>query len=125
MAAALPALSFTKPMQLLVPLAVGTAGYMAADRIPVMAKISGTFPRLGVKAAVGIGGGMLIGKFLGRQNAAVWTIGVGINLLSDILNTFVFKTQSATAGYGAFPYQEYGAYPDEFSGYPTGESYPY
>ncbi len=128
-AASLPALSFTKPMQLLVPLAVGTAGYMAADRVPVMVGMTGTLPRLGVKAAVGIGGGMLISKFLGRQNAAVWTIGVGINLLSDLLKTYVFKTQLATAGYGAFPYQEYGAYPDEFrgdlSGYPTGENYPY
>lgn len=104
-----------------MPLAVGTAGYIAADRVPAMVNITGTLPRLGVKAAVGIGGGMLISRFMGRQNAAIWTIGVGINLFSDLLRTYVFKT--GLSGYGAFPYQEYGAYPDEFSDYPTGEGY--
>ena len=126
-----PALSIARPMSILMPVAVGTAAYLATEKVPAMVGMTTTLPRLGVKAAVGVGGGMLIGKFLGKQNGAVWLIGSGINLLNDILNTYVFKT--TLAGFGAFPYSRFaeaggggvGAYPGEVSeGYPTSESYP-
>ena len=130
-AAGVPALSIARPMSILMPVAVGTAAYLATEKVPAMVGMTTTLPRLGVKAAVGVGGGMLIGKFLGKQNGAVWLIGSGINLLNDILNTYVFKT--TLAGFGAFPYSRFaeaggggvGAYPGEVSeGYPTSESYP-
>ena len=131
-AAALPALSIARPMSILMPVAVGTAAYLATEKVPAMVGMTTTLPRLGVKAAVGVGGGMLIGKFLGKQNGAVWLIGSGINLLNDILNTYVFKT-GGVAGFGAFPYSRFaeageegvGAYPGDFSQeFPTGASYP-
>ncbi len=123
---ALPALSIKRPLSMVMPLGVGLAGFIAADKIPQMVNITSPLPRIGVKAAVAFGGGMVISRFLGKQSGALFTIGCGINLLQDILNTYVFKKAiAATAGYGAFPYQEYGAFPDEFRGYPTGETYPY
>jgi len=129
-AAGVPALSIARPMSILMPVAVGTAAYLATEKVPAMVGMTTTLPRLGVKAAVGVGGGMLIGKFLGKQNGAVWLIGSGINLLNDILNTYVFKT--TLAGFGAFPYSRFaeaggegvGAYPGEASAYPSDASYP-
>ena len=105
-----------------MPAVIGTAAYIATEKIPSMVNVTDTLPRLGVKVAVGFGGGILISRFLGKQNAAIWTIGSSINILSDILRTYVFKT-GGLLGLGAFPYQTYqglGAYPyqtQEYAGY--------
>lgn len=126
MAAALPAVSFSKPASLIMPALVGTAGYLVTDRVPSMVNVTQTLPRLGVKAAVGFAGGILISKFLGRTSGAVWAIGAAINLTNDVLRTYVFRT-STVAGLGAFPRrgvtysgQGMGAYPSEYdySSYP-------
>ena len=118
-AASLPAISFRRPMSLIMPAVVGTAAYIATEKIPSMVNVTTTLPRLGVKAAVGFGGGILISKFLGRSNGAVWAIGSSINILSDILRTYVFTT-GGLLGMGAFPYQRgirYSGY-DGLSAYP-------
>ncbi len=101
-ASSLPIMSLSRPMSLLMPLAVGTGGYLAANYVPNKLGMTSTFPRLGVKAGVGFGGGMLISKFLGKQSGTIFMIGAGINLFQDILNTFIFKT--TVSGLGAYPY---------------------
>ncbi len=123
-AAGLPAISWRRPMSLLVPAAVGTGAFVACDYLPAKLGMVTTFPRLGVKAAVGIGGSMVIGRFLGKSNGAVWLIVSGVNILQDILRTFVFQpTVLTTAGYGAFPYQDGGMSGDEGFGAFPGEQY--
>ncbi len=108
-ATGLPAISWRKPMSLLVPAAVGTGAFVACDYLPAKLGMTTTFPRLGVKAAVGIGGSMVVSKFLGKTNGTVWLIVSGVNILQDVLRTFVFQpTVLTTAGYGAFPYQDGG-----------------
>jgi hypothetical protein len=111
-------------MSLIMPAVVGTAAYIATEKIPAMVNVTTTLPRLGVKAAVGFGGGMLISKFLGRSNGAVWAIGASINILSDILRTYVF-TSGTLVGLGAFPfhrgvrysgYEGLAAYPQDVEG---------
>jgi hypothetical protein len=106
-------------MSLIMPAVVGTAAYVATEKIPSMVNVTTPLPRLGVKAAVGFGGGILISKFLGRSNGAVWAIGASINILSDVLRTYVFKT-GTLLGMGAFPYQRAVRY----SGYEGLAAYP-
>ncbi len=106
-------------MSLIMPAVVGTAAYVATEKIPAMVNVTTPLPRLGVKAAVGFGGGILISKFLGRQNGAVWALGSSINILSDILRTYVFRT-GGLLGLGAFPYQAGVTY----SGYEGLAAYP-
>lgn len=127
--AALPAFSFRRPLSLLMPAAIGTAAYLATEKVPGMVNVTANLPRIGVKAAVGFGGGILIGKFLGRTNGAVWVIGSVINTFTDVLRTYIFKTPGLL-GYGAFPYQEQqvnyaglGGY-DGLEAYPTEAGYP-
>lgn len=124
--AELPAFSLANPEKFIMPAAVATAGFLAADRAPSMINVTGTLPRFGVKFAVVVGGGLLISRFLGKANGVVWSIGSSVNLLSDILKTYVFKT--TLAGFSAYPtvpgitYESgMGAYPAEyeFAGYPT------
>lgn len=115
----LPAMSIRRPMSLLIPMAIGAGGYMAADLLPAKLNMVDTFPRLGVKAAVAIGGSMVLSKFMGRSNGTIFMIGAGINLFQDLLKTFVFKTAVAgLGGYGAYVHPGgYGAYTEAYDGY--------
>ncbi len=97
------AISARRPMSLLMPAAVGAGGYFAADYIPIAIGMSATpMTRIGIKAAIAVGGGMLLSRFLGARNATAFSLGVGINVLNDVLRTYVFKTTTTTAGLGAF-----------------------
>ena len=114
--ASLPAISFKNPMGMLMPAAIGTLGFLATQMIPSKIGMDTTpLTRFGVKAAVLFGGSMAVGRFMGRRNSIFFAVGSGINLLTDILKTYVF-----TGGQlGAFPYQEgtaYGAFPQYFQG---------
>ncbi len=94
--------SARRPMSLLMPAAMGAGGYFAADYIPIAIGMSTTpMYRIGIKAALAVGGSMLLSRFLGGRNAAYFSLGVGINVLNDVLKTYVFKT-TTTAGLGAF-----------------------
>ena len=88
---------------MLMPVAIGTAGFLVTEQAPGWANMTEQWPRLGVKAAVGVGGSMIIGKFLGRSNGMIWLIGAGINIATELVRTYVLKT--AVAGMGAFPYE--------------------
>jgi hypothetical protein len=129
-------------MSLLMPIGVATAAYVATSQIPPMVGITTAgISRLGVKAAVGFGGGFLISKFLGKTNGAIWAIASGINLMIDILNTYLFTTTPLTftgfsafpgggykyvprpSGYGDLGFDEFGAFPLEPGGWGAG-SYP-
>jgi len=131
--AGVPALSFRRPMSLVVPIAVGTAAFVLTDRVPAMVGVTATWQKYGAKAAVGVGGSMLVGKFLGRTQGIVWLLGSGINIATDLVKQFLLPRVSApVAGYGAFPYaydygeprgigyEGYQAFPDEMAagGYP-------
>ena len=122
--AGLPSMDIRRPMSLIVPLAVGTGGFIGADYVPAMIGLSGNnLTRLVAKLGTGILGRMVIGKFAGRTNGTIFMIGAGINLFQDLLRTFIFTSAVApveTAGVGAFPYQNggyagMGAYSNEYS----------
>jgi len=117
------AISIRRPMSILMPAAFGTAGYMASERLPSMVGMLDTYPRLGVKAAVALAGPMVLGRFLGQSNATYFAVGAGINLLQDVLNTFVFKT--GVAGLQAFPYEGMSTETPEYGAFPGAESVPY
>jgi hypothetical protein len=94
---------------MLMPAVVGAGGFFAADYIPTAIGMSATpMTRIGVKAAIAIGGGMVLSRFLGAKNATAFSLGVGINVLNDVLKTYVFKT--AVAGFGAFTRPQLGAF---------------
>lgn len=96
------AISARKPMSLLMPALVGTGGYFAADYIPAAIGMSGSpITRIGVKAGIAFGGGMLVSKFLGAKSGTAFALGVGINIINDALKTYIFKGVG-TAGMGAF-----------------------
>lgn len=96
------AISARRPMSLLVPAIAGTGGFFAADYIPAAIGMSASpLTRIGIKAGVAFGGGMLISKFAGSKIGAAFAIGAGINVVNDVLRTYVFKT-ATTAGIGAF-----------------------
>lgn len=98
-------LSLSQPMSLLTPTGVALAGLVATTQIPSMLGITTAgISRLGVKAGVGFGGGFLVSKFLGKTNGAMWAIGSAVDLLIDILNTYLFTTSPLTfSGMRAFP----------------------
>ena len=101
-----------------MPAAIGTLGFVATQMVPSKIGMDANpLTRFGVKAAVLFGGSMAVGRFMGKKNSVFFAVGSGINLLTDILKTYVF-----TGGQlGAFPYQEgmqtaYGAFPQYFQG---------
>ncbi len=96
------AISARRPMSLLMPALAGTGGFFAADYIPAAIGMTASpLTRIGIKAGVAFGGGMLVSKFMGSKNGSAFAIGAGINVLNDVLRTYVFKT-TVTAGLGAF-----------------------
>ena len=111
--ASLPAVSFRRPMSILMPAAVGVGAYMACEMVPSKLGMTDNLSRLGVKAAVGVGGSIAVGKFLGRANGTVWLIVSAVDILQDILKTYVFTSLGISlSGLSAFPGgQSYGAYP--------------
>lgn len=100
-ARAAQAISIRKPMSLLVPAIAGTGGFFAADYIPnVIGMSASPLTRIGIKAGIAFGGGMVVSKFAGSKIGAAFAIGAGINVVNDVLRTYVFKT--TVAGLGAF-----------------------
>jgi len=96
------AISARRPMSLLMPAIAGTGGYFAADYIPAAIGMSASpLTRIGVKAGVAFGGGMLVSKFIGSKNGTAFAIGAGINVINDVLRTYVFGGTAIT-GMGAF-----------------------
>lgn len=117
-------ISLSRPSTLVVPIAVGLAARIATNRLPAMVGFSSPLPKYGVQAGVAIGGGLLLNRFLGKNNAMVWTIVSGVTILENLLNDYVFgRAMAATttsglsyeepAGVGAFPEEGMGAYPYE------------
>lgn len=94
--------SMRRPMGLLMPVVAGTGGFLAADYIPAAIGMS-TSPltRIGIKAGIALGGGMVVSKFMGSRGGYAFAIGAGINAFNDVVRTYVFKT-GVTAGLGAF-----------------------
>lgn len=96
------AISARRPMSLLVPVIAGTGGYFAADYIPATIGMSASpLTRIGIKAGVAFGGGILVSKFMGSRSGTAFAIGAGINVINDVLRTYVFSG-TAAAGLGAF-----------------------
>jgi len=96
------AISARRPMSLIMPALSGAGGFFAADYIPAAIGMSASpLTRIGIKAGVAFGGGMVISKFMGTKSGTSFAIGAGINVINDIMRTYIFKT-AATAGLGAF-----------------------
>ncbi len=101
-----PAISYRRPMSLIMPAASVAGGIFAADYLPAMIGMAGSpLTRLGVKLAVGFAGAMI----LKGKNGALFAAGAGANALMDVVKTYVFKT-GATAGFGAFTRPQLGAF---------------
>ena len=97
------AISMRRPMGLLMPAIAGTGGFFAADYIPAAIGMSASpLTRIGIKAGVAFGGGMLVSKFMGSKNGMFFSVGAGINILNDVLRTYVLGGASAITGLGAF-----------------------
>lgn len=120
------AISARRPMSLLMPAAIGAGGYFAADYIPIaIGQSASPITRLGIKVGIAIGGGMLLSRFLGAKNATAFSLGVGINVLNDVLKTYVFTTAAATtAGLGAFTRPRLGGGMGAMTPYRMNPTYP-
>ncbi len=96
------AISFRRPMGLLMPAIAGTGGFFAADYIPAAIGMSDSpLTRIGIKVGIAYGGSMVVSKFMGAKSGYAFAIGAGINMFNDILKTYIFKTGTVT-GFGAF-----------------------
>jgi len=97
-----PAISMRRPMSLLMPAIAGMGGFFAADYVPAAIGMSASpLTRIGIKAGVAFGGGMLVSKFMGSKSGMFFSVGAGINALNDVLRTYVFGGTALT-GLGAF-----------------------
>jgi len=128
-AAGLGGISISRPLSLIMPVAVGFAARYATLKVPQMLSIVNPLPRFGVKAAVAVGGGLVLNRFVGKTNATIWTVVGLVTLAEDILNTYVFQQAVATAGLGAYTPEmgEVGAFPSSAEGmgaYPFGGAEP-
>ena len=112
----------SRPMSIVMPVAIGAASFIITSKAPDYAGMTSKWTRLGVKAAVGVGGGMAVSKFLGRSNGYIWLIGSGMNIAMDLINTYLSGIITApvagVSSYGAYPREvagtsDYGAYPGE------------
>jgi len=97
-----PALSFRRPMSLLMPAVAATGGFFAADYIPAAIGMS-TSPltRIGIKTGIAFGGGMVVSKFMGSKNGMFFAVGAALNVLNDVMRTYIFGGTAIT-GLGAF-----------------------
>ena len=120
-------ISLQRPMTLIMPIVVGLAARIATQRVPTYLGIVSPLPRYGVQAAVAVGGGLLLNRFVGKTNAMVWTIVSGVTILEDILNRYVFGAAGAVAGLGYYEPEQVGAFPEEpgVGAYPYGEEVNY
>jgi hypothetical protein len=94
--------------------------------------------KYGSQLVTAIGGGILVGKFVGKTHGFVWTVVSGGVIVGDLISNYVLKQVGVSGlaedlietqpSVGAYPYAEVGAYPyAEVSGYPYAEmgAYPY
>ncbi len=95
------AISIRRPMTLVMPIAVGVAGLMAADKVPAMLNLSGN-SALAAQAGLMVGGGLLLPKFVGNTAATVFVAVVGAKMVSGLLNKYMFNT--GLSGLGEIPY---------------------
>jgi len=96
---------------------------LATERLPATVGFPVGLPKLGVQAAVGIGGGILLRQFVGRTNATVWALASAMVIVKNLVEDYILK--ATVAGMGAFPNEYYstgvsggeglGAYPEEVS----------
>lgn len=123
-----------------LPLAVtGGAAAVVASIAPGLARVQSPWAQIGVKVAVGVGGGIILGKTVGREHGKIWMIVSGSLIVADLLKKYVLgRIMPGMGDYGdeeyvgAFPYEDtVGAYPEEvdvagigIGGVDTGD-YPY
>ena len=136
-AASVGSISLMNPMSLIMPAAIGIGAKMAAERLPAMVNMTAPLPKFGVQMAVAFGGGMLLSKAVGKQNAQIWTLFAAVEAISGLLQTYVFKglagfsSQFDYPQISAAPYvpqiasSGMSAYPEELGAFPYGESVVY
>ncbi len=114
-----------RPQTLIMPLLTGLVAKMATEKIPAMLNLTTPLTRYGSQAAVAIGGSILLRRFVGRTNAAIWGIVSAVTILTDVVNRYVLKTTLTGLGYdGGYDggYAGYvgdaGAYPNEVGAFP-------
>ena len=113
-----------------LPLAVtGGASIIVTNMAPgFAARFVGTsnIARYGVQFATAVGGGIGVGKFVGREHGTIWTVAGLAVIVADLANKYIlgralaglgaeYEIPPAVYGMGAFPYEEQGvgAYPED------------
>ena len=99
----------------LLPMALaGTGGALAAKMVPRMLGMTTAWSVYGTQAAVVVGGGYALDKYVGKNVADGWIIGSAAYVLSNVLATFVGGALAGLGldGMGAFP-EQYGAFPEQ------------
>lgn len=120
-------INIMKPMTLLMPVASGLAAKMITERVPMWVNIVNPLPKFGVQLAVAIGGGMLLKKPVGTQNATIFTVVGATVALSEVITNWMGTAamgwmgesypEIETYGNEAAPELGMGAYPEEISGF--------
>ena len=87
-----------KPMTLLMPLGTGIAALVITKMVPNTLNLTGNM-RIAAQVAVAIGGGYILQKPIGKQNAMIFTIVSLVNTASEILSQ---RVGGVFAGLGAF-----------------------
>ena len=111
----------TGPMDLMnnLPLiATGALSAIATVSVPALTGIGVGNPmvKYGVQLATALGGGWVVGRFIGRNHGTVWALTGSAVVLADILKTYVL---GGMLGLSAYP-EDLSAFPDddELSTYP-------
>ena len=114
-----------------IPLAItGGASIIAVNMVPSIARVTSPVMRYGAQAASILGGGIAVGKFVGKEHGMIWTVAGAAAIAADLLQRFVVgrflpsAPVSAPAtvsdyvlddGYGAYGMD---AYAEDLSAYP-------
>lgn len=81
-----------------------------------------TMIKYGVQAGVAIGGGFMIGKFMGKTHGAVWAITGGAIILADVITNFVLKPMGLLSDYEVMQGYEISPLGDEYVVEDTGDA---
>ena len=130
---------FTGRVQSVLPLAVtGIASRVITGMVPGMIGIVNPWARLGVKAAVAVFGGQMVGTMMKGQHGTIWTVVAMADIVSDLMTQFMpgiipglgnYMDYNDQIGYGdtgasAFP-EEVAAFPEEVAQYPYDGAHEY
>lgn len=106
-------INIMKPQTLIVPIAAALGGRVAVKKIPAMLGLTG-WAKTGAQVATAVGGGMLLKRVVGQQNAMIFTV-VGLaTVAEEMLAQYAGISLAGFGDFSAFPLEDsgMGAYTD-------------